>query len=264
MLKWWQTIKVHWSNTLVYRVNFLLMVVGPVLVFFFVKVSLWYSIFEGNTEIRIGNYSLSDMLTYHLWTMIIMLISRSYNFGKLSEDIRLGRVSTYLIYPFSLWEFQATNFVSRLLIQIFIALFCLFILMTTFSQYFNNFEAINLAKGLLLAVVVSVFWFSLQYLIGLLTFWLEETWVIAVIAETAIQLLSGNMIPLDLFPEWAARLLDYTPFPYVTFVPVKMIMGSGGDLLTALGNLVFWILILNLIILFVWRKGLKLYTGAGM
>jgi viologen exporter family transport system permease protein len=264
MLKWWQTMKMHWSNTLVYRVNFLLMVVGPVLVFFFVKVSLWYSIYAGDTEIRIGNYSLSDMLSYHLWTMVVMLISRSYNFGKLSEDIRLGRVSTYLIYPFSLWEFQVTNFISRLIIQIFIAMVCILVLFTAFSSYFGNIRFENFLKGMLLAVFVSIFWFSLQYLIGLLTFWLEETWVLAVIAETVIQLLSGNIIPLDLFPEWAAHLLNYTPFPYVTFVPVKIIMGSGGDFLTALANLVFWIIVLNLIVLFVWKKGLKLYTGAGM
>ncbi len=264
MLKWWQTIKVHWSNMLVYRVNFLLMVIGPVLVFFFVKVSLWYSIFQGDMQTMIGNYSLSDMLTYHLWTMIVMLIARSYNFGKLSEDIRMGRVSTYLIYPFSLWEFQVTNFLSRLVIQLFIALFCLLILVTTFSEYFHDIIAQDLLKGLLLSVFVGIFWFSLQYLIGLLTFWLEETWVLAVITETAIQLLSGNMIPLDLFPLWAVKILDYTPFPYVTFIPVKMIMGTGGDLLPALGNLLFWIVILNLIVLFVWKKGLKLYTGAGM
>ena len=264
MLKWWQTIKVHWSNTLVYRVNFLLMVIGPVLVFFFVKISLWYSIFQGNTEIKIGNYTLSDMLSYHLWTMIVMLVSRSYNFGKLSEDIRLGRVSTYLIYPFSLWEFQVTNFISRLLIQLFIAMVCLGILLTGFSQYFHDVQVGDFLKGLALAIVVSVFWFSLQYLIGLLTFWLEETWVLAVIADTIIQLLSGNIIPLDLFPDWAAETLVYTPFPYVTYVPVKMITGTGGNFLHALINLVFWIAILNVFILFVWKKGLKLYTGAGM
>ena len=264
MIKWWQTIKVHWSNTLVYRVNFLLMVVGPVLVFFFVKISLWYSIFQGDEEIRIGNYSLSEMLTYHLWTMILMLISRSYNFGKLSEDIRLGRVSTYLIYPFSLYEFQVTNFLSRLFIQMFIGVLSLVFLLTVFPQFFNGFETTSFAKGMVLAILVGFFWFSLQYLIGLMTFWLEETWVLAVIAETIIQLLSGNIIPLDLFPEWAAEMLAYTPFPYVTFVPVKTFMGTGDGFLLAIINLVFWTALLNLLILFVWRKGLKLYTGAGM
>ena len=264
MLKWWQTIKMHWSNTMVYRVNFLLMVVGPVLVFFFVKASLWYSIFQGNMHSKIGSYTLPDMLSYHLWTMIVMLISRSYNFGKLSEDIRLGRISTYLIYPFSLWEFQATNFISRLVIQLFIALISLLFLLTAFSSYFNGIIAVNFIKGLSLTILVGAFWFSMQYLIGLLTFWLEETWVMAVIVEIIMQLLSGNIIPLDLFPSWAAAMLFYTPFPYVTYVPVKMFMGAGPNYGLALLSLVFWIGMLNLLVLFVWKKGLKLYSGAGM
>lgn len=264
MLKWWQTIKVHWSNTLVYRVNFLLMVVGPVLVFFFVKVSLWYSIFRGEADIKIGDYTLSEMLTYHLWTMIVMLIARSYNFGKLSEDIRLGRVSTYLIYPFSLWEFQVTNFISRLTIQLVIAGFSLWILMSFFPEFFSGFILSSFAKGMAMTILVGFFWFSLQYLIGLMTFWLEETWVLAVIAETVIQLLSGNIIPLDLFPDWISRWLAYTPFPFVTFIPVKLFMGAEIDFWNGMLNLVFWIVLLNLLVLFVWKKGLKLYTGAGM
>jgi ABC-2 type transport system permease protein len=142
--------------------------------------------------------------------------------------------------------------------------FSLGFLLSVFPRFFNGFESIAFAKGMVLAVFVGFFWFSLQYLIGLMTFWLEETWVLAVIAETIIQLLSGNIIPLDLFPEWAATMLSYTPFPYVTFIPVKTFMGAGGGFLTAIANIVFWTAMLNALILFVWKKGLKLYTGAGM
>lgn len=262
--KWWQTIKVHWSNLLVYRTNFILMIVGPVLVFMFVKVSLWYSIFQGDMTKVIGNYTLSEMLSYHLWTMVVMLISRSYNFGKLSEDIRLGKVSTYLIYPFSLWEFQAASFVGRFCVQFIIALFTLGTLFWVFPQFFPGVPLEGFFKGLALCLVVGIFWFSLQYLIGLLAFWLEETWVIAVISETVFQLLSGNIIPLDLFPQWAEKLLAYTPFPYITFFPVKVFMGAEVDFTSVIVNLIFWILLLNILVAMVWRIGLKLYTGAGM
>lgn len=263
-LKWWQTVKVHWSSMLVYRTNFALIIIGPVLVFFFVKISLWYSIFQGDMTQTIGHYTLKDMLTYHLWTMIVMLISRAYNSPKLSEDIRLGKVSTYLIYPFSLWEFNVTLFIARLIVQIFIALFTLVLLVTVFTSYFQEVIWVDFLQGLSFCIVVGLFWFSLQYLVGLMAFWLEETWVIAVIAETVFQLLSGNIIPLDLFPAWAEQALGYTPFPYVTFIPVKLFMGQDIDFITAMLNLVFWIMVMNLFIYLVWRRGLKLYTGAGM
>jgi ABC-2 type transport system permease protein len=43
--KWLATIRISWSRQLAYKLNFLLLVIGPTLVFFFVKYNLWRSIF---------------------------------------------------------------------------------------------------------------------------------------------------------------------------------------------------------------------------
>ena len=73
--KWIQTMKVTWSNLLVYRMNFLLQVIGPLLIFLFIKVSLWSSIFASRTSATpIGGYDLANMLKYHLWIMIANIL----------------------------------------------------------------------------------------------------------------------------------------------------------------------------------------------
>ncbi len=43
--KWWITIKISWVKHTAYRLNFFLQIIGPSLVFFFVKYNLWSSIY---------------------------------------------------------------------------------------------------------------------------------------------------------------------------------------------------------------------------
>lgn len=262
--KVWQTMKVTWSNLMVYKVNFFLHTLGPVFVFFFIKFSLWTSVFKGDFETLIGNYDLKTMLTYHLWTMIVILISRAYNSEKLSEDIRLGKISTYLIYPFSFWEYHASRYLAHLGLQSLIALFTSLILYLGLGGYISGVTLEHFFYGFLLSLLVSFFWFSLHFLIGLGAFWLEETWTLLVVAHILIQFLSGAIIPLDLYPAWAVQLLNFTPFPYVTYVPVKVFMGADIDLIHAGLQLVFWSLLINIAGYLMWKKGLRLYTGAGM
>ena len=103
--KWIETFKISWSNRMAYRLNFVLQIVGPAIVFFFVKYSLWSAIFDTAKSSVIQGYDLTTMITYHVWVMIIALLAQSSNSINISEDIRLGRISSYLIYPFDFWKY---------------------------------------------------------------------------------------------------------------------------------------------------------------
>ena len=263
-LKWWQTMIVCWSNLLVYKVNFVLQVFGPIFVFFFIKYSLWSSIFQGNAEQRIGGYLLSEMLTYHLWAMVIALLGTSYNNSDLAEEIRMGQISAYLIYPFNLWEFQTARFLSFQMVQLGIAILTLSLAYLGFPQLFQHLTLATFLKGISLSIMVGWFWFTIQYLIGLLGFWLEETWTFRVMLNMVTQFLSGAMIPLDLYPAWFTAFLRYTPFPYLTFVPAKIFLGQPEAWGWAVAMLAFWIMIGALLTTWTWKQGLRLYTAAKM
>ena len=92
LIKWLETIKVCWSKYTAYRLNFFLQIIGPGLVFFFIKYNLWNSIYRGDTEIVLGNFTLPEMIQYHVWSMIVGLISIGHTSMNLSEDIRMGRI----------------------------------------------------------------------------------------------------------------------------------------------------------------------------
>ncbi len=262
VLKWWQTIKISWSNHTAYRMNFFLQVIGPALVFFFVKYNLWSSIYADKSVEIIKGYTLSQMIDYHVWAMIVGLLAKGHSAMNLSEDIRLGRISSFLIYPFNFWEFHTASFLSFQILQTFIVSIsiCIFL-----SLGILSIPSISiLMTGFLYCLFVSCFWYTLQYLTGLVGFWLEETWILRVILEILTAFLSGAIIPLELYPKWFVSILEWTPFPYLTYFPIKTFMGQNSDLFTSYSIVTIWIIIFCLINHFIWKKGIRLYTGAGM
>ena len=261
-LKWWQTIKISWAVHTAYRFNFITIVAGPSLVFFFIKYNLWTSIYQDRPGAVIQGYSFEKMITYHIWVLIIALIGKGYASMNLSQDIRMGKISTYLVYPFNFWEFHTAGWISHQCLQMFIALVTVTILMGIGLLPPPGIGAFT--AGFLFTTLIGLFWFTLQYLLGLLAFWLEETWMLRVIALIVTSFLSGAFVPLELYPEAVTSLLEYTPFPWLTFYPVKIFMGEIPLQFHAILVILSWAALFAFCNHLIWRRGLRLYTAAGM
>ncbi|MDT8445343.1 MAG: ABC-2 family transporter protein [bacterium] len=262
--KWWMTMRVSWSNLLVYRVNFILQGIAPLFVFLVVKLSLWYKIFESSPQAQVGGYHFEEMAAYHLWILIASLLIFNGNSQRISEDIRLGRITSYLIYPFQLWEFHAASFLARSWFQLFIALGTLFGAWALLGGRLALPSPAALLAGLGLALLGGLFWFWVNFMVGLVGFWLEETWTLMVMLQIVTYFLSGAIIPLELYPDWMQTLLSFTPFPYIAYWPARLFMGHLDQVGWVFGALAFWVVVMALAAWWTWRAGMRLYTAAGM
>ncbi len=262
LAKWSVTIKTSWSNLLTYRLNFFLQVIGPSLVFFFIKYNLWWAIYNSHQGDTIKGMTFSQMMNYHVWALITSLIFRGYNSNSLAEDIRLGKISTYMIYPFNFWEHQTCQFLAFSSLQIFVSSVTFFILFAAGIVIFPTFSGVIL--GLSFSLLAGFLWFVIQYVCGLMAFWLEETWMIRVMTELVVNFLSGNIFPLELYPAKLTVFLKYTPFPYLAYYPIKMFLGQNDEIILPLIILLIWIGLFSLFASRLWKKGVCNYTGAGM
>lgn len=260
--KWLQTIRISWSRYTAYRLNFVLQVIGPAAVFFFIKYNLWSSIYQGDAELVIKGYNFDQMITYHIWAFVVGLLAQGHTALNLALDIRMGRISSYLIYPFNFWEFHTASFLGFQVLQLCIASLSLIIF--SLIGILPGFTWADLLLGIGICLYVSFFWFLLQYFTGILSFWLEETWILRVILQLITVFLSGAIIPLDLFPDFLREVLFYTPFPYLTYYPIKIFMGQEVNLLNFFAVITSWIGVLFVINSLIWKRGMRLYTAAGM
>ena len=261
--KWRHTFEITWANHMAYKFNFFLLIIGPTIVFFLIKYNIWVSIFELQGREGIGGYSLQGMIEYQAWVLIVMLIAQSHMSIDIAEDIRYGRISSYLLYPFEFGKYHIASFMSFQSIQFFAGAVALcFLLM---SGLLTNLALLPFITGVLFCVLVGILWFEFQFLFGIVAFWLEQTWVLRAMFINVSQFFSGAIIPLELYPEWLRRLLEYSPFPSMTYIPVRILSGEfqgsiGGAFLLVL----IWIVVLRFVVQFVWRRGVRLYSAAGM
>lgn len=261
-MKWWATMRVAVVNQLAYRLNFLLLVVGPAIVFFFIKYHLWTTIFATAPEDVIQGYTVSEMIHYQIWVLVIGILSQGMSSFNIAEDIRLGRISAFLLYPFGFFRFHFSWFAALEVLQALVAVVTLLVLLALSILALPS--PILLLQGFMISILVGFFWFGMQFIAGVMAFWLEETWVIRVIFITLAQFLSGALVPLEFYPDWLRNFLDYTPFPYVTFIPVKVFMGEYEHFWQALGILMIWTLLVFALGRLIWQRGLRRYTAAGI
>lgn len=261
ILKWYETIKMGVIKKLAYKNSFLLMIIAPVLVFFLIQYNLWSTILLEKGSMANG-YTLESMIEYQAWIMMVTLLAQGYHSMNLSHDIRLGRISSYLIYPFEFWKFHTAQFISTQIIQ-----FVMFLV--SFATFWGLGlltlrSPVMLLKGILVCQLVGFLWFGISYTVGLMAFWLEETWVLRVIFGTLVQFLSGAMLPLEFFPTPLQEALKWTPFPFMSWLPAKVFMGEATFEFLDIGILVVWIALLALLARWVFKKGVRLYSAAGM
>lgn len=261
--KWTRTFEVTWSSQFAYRIDFFMQIIGPSLVFFLVKYNLWSSIFHLSGISQIQGFNRSQMLTYQAWVLFVTLLAQGYNNMNLSEDIRLGKISTHLVYPFDFWKFQTARFLSFQSIQLLIGTITLI-----FLSYFGMISMPrleNLILGIILCLSVGVLWFIINYGLGLAAFWLEETWVLRVMFVLISNFFSGAVFPLEIFPLWVRQLIKFSPFPYLTSVPVQYLMGNFDQSLTsAFGAISLWIAVAWFVSYLIWKKGMRNYAASGM
>jgi len=262
-LKWQASLSISLSRSLTYKLNFLSMMTVPVLIFFAIKYSLWSSIYAVNPQQEIQGYTLSRMIEYQFWILIFDLFIRSYFFSQnVSSDIRLGKISSFLIYPFSFLAYQFNLFLSDKVLQFVIALSCLILVLSLGWIDLPSFS--RLSKAFALILTVALYWFFIQMIIGFLSFWLDETWSLNVAIRFISAFFSGSILPLDFFPSFLSQILYWTPFPYLVYLPISLLMGEDIDFLRCFVILCCWTFCFFLISKIIWKKGLKLYTAAGI
>ncbi len=261
--KWADTAKINASKQLAYKTSFILQLISPTLIFFAVKYNIWASIYDMPGTTTIQGYDRGTMLQYQAWVMIVAFLGQGFLSTNMAQDIRLGRISTYLIYPFDFWKFEVAGYIGFLGVQVAVATLTLAAL--RLSGVFPALDPLTLLQGVSYTLVVGFLWFAVQYNLALVAFWLDETWVLRVIFIMAANFLSGAILPLEMFPASLQQVIAWSPFPYMTHVPVKILMGTyDGSLLQAWGVMVGWIIVVAAMAAFFWRRGMKHYTAAGM
>ena len=107
--------------------------------------------------------------------------------------------------------------------------------------------------------------FFIAYAIAMLAFWILEISTVVFMVLSVEYFLGGKIFPLDMLPPWLGAIVKWSPFPYELYFPVQIFMGrvQGGALMQGLAIQAFWVVMMWLIAVGLWRLGIRRYQAVG-
>jgi ABC-2 type transport system permease protein len=217
---------------------------------------------------EIGGFTFEGMLLYNVLAVLFAKLVRGQEFlSDVSQDIYEGGLSRYLVYPTNYFLFRYAQHLGNIVP----ALAQLLLFGAAYPLLFPLPSGLDVGTGSVArAVVALAVGNALHYLVMLpvqmVAFWAENVWSLVVMVRMVATLAGGYLLPITLFPEWAARAALLSPFPYLYYFPVATLTGRVGPAEWAFGTGVAlaWCAVLALVANAVWRRGRLTYSGVGM
>ncbi|MGK7889100.1 MAG: ABC transporter permease [Leptolyngbyaceae cyanobacterium] len=212
-----------------------------------------------------GNFDLSslEVTRYFLAVFFVRQFSVVWVIWEFERQVLEGRLSPKLLQPLDPgWHHFAEHLSERIarapLIVLLLGLF--------FLAYPEARWLPDLWHGLLAALVIFLAFairFLIQYTLGLLAFWTERASALENFWLLFYLFLSGMIAPLELFPPAIRNIVMWLPFPYFIHFPASLLVGWPVDIPRSLGMMLMWGLIFLGINRWLWRRGLRQYSGMG-
>lgn len=253
------------EKSLEYRVNFLLTMLSSV--FPVVIQTVMWTYYYGHTDAAASTgYTYSQIMVY---TLLATLVSQLVNTGfewQINDDIKRGGLNKYLVRPVNYGGYQFCSFlgekIPQLLLLLIVAVALITFSMAVFGLALSLPRVILFIASLLLALALNFFLF---YTLALMSFWLTDVNQFFGTINIVLVVISGGILPLDIFGEKAVLLTKILPFGYTTQFPVNIINGRYNMQMVATGFLcqIIWIGCFGLLGQALWKRGLKHFVAVG-
>ena len=261
MKKYLTIFRINWQNSLQYRASTVIYILGYGL-FISVLLYLWISVYQDGH--KMGNYSVSDLMTYYVLQLVMNTLILSYISWNLIDLIREGFFSNFLVKPIdSLFYWFTINVSSKLLEAIYISITLggLYFFLGDYFLFPRHLATYFYFSGsLLLALILA---FLLDFCIALIAFWLIQVRVFKFMLQYLIFFFAGAILPLDLFPAWLQGFVHLLPFQYIVFFPIQVYLEKETVLAANFAAALTWILFFYGLAKIMLAKGIKKNEAAG-
>ena len=221
---------------------------------------LWYAMFKVGGASKVAGMDYKDMIHYTLVSILFTQVRGGDLDFELSEMIRSGQLSNYMLRPVGVVEFV---FLRGIAPKLFIAGFCLLLGMGL--GFFLGMSPARMIGAMFLALVGNVIHYQLSASLAATAFLWEEAYSTLMVKNMVVNLLSGELIPLNLFPPSMQWIWKSTPFYLYVFGPTQYALGrwSHQEFLMQLGISALWLFGGWALIRLTWGAGIKRYLSLG-
>ena len=195
--------------------------IGSLVLRIYILRALWTALYAQNAAPI--NLPLHSMITYASVAMLMSLILEVDGTRLIREKIREGTIATDLMKPISVPLYFFSDGLGQTMLHALLvipSLLCALLLVRIDVPSPAAFAAF-----LLSFVVGYGVNFFLNFLMNCIAFWTLETFAAQLIVRWVSDLLSGQIIPLTLFPGVLGRIVFALPFAAIYSTPLLIYIG---------------------------------------
>jgi ABC-2 type transport system permease protein len=250
-------LSVYYAYMLEYRSELILWVLAGSLPI--IMMGIWVEAAQG------GQFGLKpvDFSRYFFAVFLARQMSVVWVIYDFEKEVIEGKLSPKLLQPLDpVWHHVANHLGERAARMPFIFLVSI-LFFVIYPEAFWLPSIANLLLFILAALMAFALRFIIQYTFAMFAFWTERATALENLWYLFFLFLSGLIAPLDVFPESVRNVVMFTPFPYIINFPASILAGIPVDITRGFLSILSWFFIFLGANRFLWRMGLKRYSGMG-
>lgn len=213
----------------------------------------------------VGSFTAPDFAAYFLAAWLSQQLIVAWVSWELDFQIRQGTLSPKLLRPMDpFWEHFAMHVAEKFVRLPFMVLVVAAGLLLVPSTVLTP----GLPHVLVYLLSITLAWlirFQIAYCVGTLSFWLDQATAIDELYFVIAAFLTGAFAPLELYPPLARAVIEWLPFPYLIYYPVRILTGAadGAEIARVLAVQVAWVVAFFALRRLLWHRGLRRYGAVG-
>jgi len=211
-----------------------------------------------------GGFDRETMLTYVTVSWLLNTYYMTPTGRNLGAAVREGQVAMDLIKPLNLMGIYLGQSIGRTGFRLVFATIPLLIIFS-FAADLKRPEPLMLLPFLCTLLLGYMINFSLDYMIGLTSFYFGYNQGVRMGIRMVMNLAGGMVIPISYLPEGLARVLKWLPTQFMFYQPVQMFLGrySYQDAWLKVTQALLWVLLLVVLAQLMQRGGMKRLAVSG-
>tara|TARA_B100000945_G_scaffold314650_1_gene312539 strand:+ start:826 stop:1635 length:810 start_codon:yes stop_codon:yes gene_type:complete len=225
LIKYFSVVRMTWIQTLEYKANAL---VGTFAIFsgLFIEFLIWKQVFQAQNINEIRGFTFNGLMVYIFLCMIVGQLKSSWATSmEMIDSIRTGELNKYLIRPISFFTYHFMMFIGHnsLFYIVYTIVIILFPILIPGWCFHTKIQIVGFIISLGISIYLS---YTIYFCMVCFAFWFGEVRSLVIAYNIANSILSGQIIPLRLFPEGAREIIFLTPIQYLVDFPVSIATGN--------------------------------------
>lgn len=192
--------------------------------YIFIFTSVWQTVAKESPG-ALGTWNGTTLVSYAILSTLIK-VSFGRNESLVTNKIKSGDIVYDILKPYNFVMMYFADSFGVSLFQLFARAIPLLVFSLLFFGVIPSVTTISFLKFLPIYFMSFILFNLFGFMISSLAFFFTEVFSFMILYSALVTLMSGSVIPLNLFPDFLVNIIAWSPFPYLYFYPTSVLIGT--------------------------------------